>query len=845
VREPREAVSHVLEVNKGEIWARFTAAGQRFAVVFDRASREITGTTTEFDLVCGERALAFLPENYTQGSGAPTAVLRVFRGSLFVRSGDKNEKVVRGQWAVCDATGGLVIGPQQGESFQLLRIDQAERFKDQLHWLNTEEFPLRAEHNVLELERQLRELAQALLAYREKHVIRSAPAEIADFEKQVKADIEAARARIAAGNPRPESELPPYGPLRMTDEQLVAGESYILGAIASWRTRQTDWPTLGSAAMTLLSRVQSLNDQMSEIDKQRTQALLRMQDMERLKEAIKTQNEEIETLKKSPSFDPEGKIRAALDKQITDLKDITKKATEAKNKIELLRLKLAKLDDEIDKLKRARVPLQERLDKAKKSMEDIKAKQKANPYTEAKLADLREKFTAAELADGKADIALAGARDDAAYSTSTREKGEKAQAAAAKAVEEQKAVRATANDDLLDAVVKRDAARKALEDAEAEVTRLQGELNKLPEGERENSEVKKQLDAATKTRDEKKTLQESSVKSAEDAQKALDAESAKLLSLEKLMDGETVALNTAKAKETKAKEVVPVREAEAKAAEAALNSAKAEVDKMELAQKEWDQLQQDYGAASVEYEKALWDVEDNDLAQKKLNDDAQPDRDNLAAQLKIVETAEKAGAEIDKLKLERDKSQAIEDDIKRRSGARDSLQKDSDAIANSQLVKDLPKLDADFKALSIEHGALDYTRARGLDEERQLMLKQKQAIALYNTAAEESGKRAVAQLEGFCAPYKGFELGDTDAASQANRARILDVLWRLFYSADAADADGNGASCYYVIARSGAPSDALRALDERWRVALTEILGKARFEQAATLKAQDLSAQKK
>ena len=210
-----------------------------------------------------------------------------------------------------------------------------------------------------------------------------------------------------------------------------------------------------------------------------------------------------------------------------------------------------------------------------------------------------------------------------------------------------------------------------------------------------------------------------------------------------------------------------------------------------------------------------------------------------------METAEKAGAEIDKLKLERDKSQAIEDDIKRRTTARDSLQKDCDAIANSQLVKDLPKLDADFKALSVEHGALDYTRARGLDEERQLMLKQKQAIELYNAAAAESSKRAITLLEGFCAPYKGFELGDTDAASQTNFARIMDVLWRLYYSAEGADADGGGSSCYYVIARSGAPTDALRALDERWRVALTEIMGKPRFEQASALKAQDLSAQKK
>jgi len=842
LREPRENVRQVLEVSKGEIWGRFTAAGQRFAVVFDRGLREISGTTTEFDLVCGERALALLPENYTVAQGTPTAVLRVFRGALFVSSGDKTEKLVRGQWAVCDSQGGMQSGPQSGESFQLLRIDSSERFKDQLHWLNTEEYPLRAEHNVLELERQLRDLAQTLLAYRETNVLRNAGAEIAEFEKQVKSDIAAAKERIVQGKPRPESELPAWGPLRMTDEQLVAGETYILSAIAGWRQRAADWATLGQAASTLLSRVQSLNDQMAKIDELRTQALLRIQEMEKLKESIKLQEAEIEALKKDEKFDPTGEKRTKLDADIKAWRDIAKKATEAKNKIELLRLKLAKLDDELDNLKRARVPLQERLDKAKKSIDDIKARQKANPYTEEKLADLKAAQTKAEEADARADIALAGARDDAAKASKAREDADKGVILVEKTVAENKELQRKANDALLDSVVKRDAAQKALEDAQAEVKRLEEELAKLPENEREGSETKKQLDAAILTRNEKQTAQEAALKTASDAQKALDAANTELEAAQKAQAAaKTLATETATS-EKKAKEAVTSREAETNAAEAALKAAKSAVSVMETAKTEWFQLQKDHGAATVEYEKALWDVEDNDLAQKQKNDDAQPDRDTLAAQLVIVEEGEKATAEIDKLKVERDRSQAIDDDLKRRLAARDSLQRDHDAIANSERVKELPKLDADFKALSIEHGALDYTRARGLEEERQLMLKQKQALSLYNAAAEESGKRAVTLLSGFCAPYRGFELGDTEAASQANFALVMETLWRIYYSADGAEADGKGASCYYVVARSGAPTESLRALDERWRAALAAVLGKARFEQAAALKAQDLAA---
>lgn len=841
VREPRETVRQVLEVGKGEIWARYTAAGQRFAVVFDRGSREISGTTTEFDLVCGERALVLLPENFAAAQSTPTAVLRVFRGSVLLRSGERSEKVVRGQWAVCDAQGGIHVGPEQGENYQLLRIDSRERFKDQLHWLNVDEFPLRAEHNVLELERQLRELARALLEYREKFVLRRSAAEIAQFEEQIRSDINAAKERLRQGKPRPESELPAMGPLRMTDERLVAGEAYILGAIAAWRQRGDDWATLGQAASSLLARVQSLNDQMSKVDELRTQALLRLQEMEVLKQSIELQDSGIADLKKLPHYDPDGTRRAALDTEIARWRELARKAADAKARVELIRLRLSKIDDALDKLRRERVPLQARLDKAKASMDDLKAKIAANPYTPEKLADLKEAKRKAEEADAKADLALASARETAASAKDEREKREKELADALKTAAQAKDAQGAANDRLLEAVVKRDAARKELDDAKAEVARLEEELAKLPEGEREGSELKQQLNAAIKTRDEKQSVCDGAVAEAESARKDLDkAEVASKAARDKAT-ALAVAVKEASTKEEAAKGDLEKCEQQAKESENALKAAIDALAAMETAKANWEQLQKDYGAAVVEYEKALWELEDNDLAQKKLNDDAQPDRDELAAQLAVIEDANKANAEIDKLKVERDRSQAIDDDIKRRQGARDSLQKDYDALANSERVKELPKLDAEFTALSIEHGALDYTRARGLEEERQLGLKQKQALALYGEAAANSATRAVALLEGFCAPYRGFELGDTEAAAAQNRIAILNALWRLYYSADGAEGDAGGASCYYVVARAGAQTEALRALDERWRAALSAIIGKARYEQAAKLKVQDLA----
>ncbi|KAA0212362.1 hypothetical protein EDM80_09795 [bacterium] len=843
VREPREKVRQVLELGKGEVWARFSSADGRFALIFDRGAREVAGATAEFDLATGERALLLLPENYQAPSARPVAVLRVFRGSVMAYSGERADRLVRGQWAVFEAGGNVSTGPQLGENFQLLRIDSNERFKDQLHWLNTSEFPLRAEHNVIELERRLREAAAALLEYRTRHVLRDADREIEAFEKQLTAEIQAAKARLAAGSARDPAELPPSGPLRMTDEQLAAGEEFILGAIANWRRRPNTYPSLGAAGMTLLARVQSLQEQMAELDARRAQAIVRMQEIEKLEAAMAAQDEAIKKLMESASYDPQGEKRAELTRLIEALRDTIRKATSARAEADLIRVRLGQLEDQSDELKRKRVPMQERLDRAVKLQSDIKARQKASVYTAEKLADCKAAYEAAQAEEPKADIALAGAREDEAAARKARESAQVACTSAQESLDAGRADHDQAGDSLLEAVLKRDAARRTLESAQAEVNRLQAELDKLPEGEREGSELKKQLDAAKADAAAKQGAVDEAVKAAEAAQKKVEAAAAALPGLEAALKQALESLAKAESAEQSAREAVAKAEARVTKAADTLAKTQAELAAMETAKAEWEALQKQYGEATVEYEKALWDVEDNDLAQLELGRRIEPLRSDLAAQQKIVEEAEAARVRSDELKVERDKSQAVDDDITRRSQARALLARERDAVASSQLVKDRAKMDAEFRQFSIEHGALDFTRARALEEDRQLSLKQKQALELYARAEAEAEKRMVSLLEGFCAPYRGFDLGDNEASAQTARAKIMEALWRLYYSAEGADSpDVTQAQCYYVLARSGAPGDALRALDERWRAALAEVLGKARFEEAGGLKPSSLAA---
>src|SRR5690606_4344367 len=116
--------------------------------------------------------------------------------------------------------------------------------------LNTESFPLRVENSVLELDRELRDIAAGLEKLRADRITRSGPAELEAFEMIMRRAIDDARARIDAGQPREA-----VAPNTLSDAALVAAEDEIIGAILHWRRQATAGvhDTIGSAAKTLAS----------------------------------------------------------------------------------------------------------------------------------------------------------------------------------------------------------------------------------------------------------------------------------------------------------------------------------------------------------------------------------------------------------------------------------------------------------------------------------------------------------------------------------------------------------------------------------------------------------------
>ncbi|MCL4730740.1 MAG: FecR domain-containing protein, partial [Planctomycetes bacterium] len=328
-------------------------------------------------------------------------VLRVFRGTLALHApGAQPEPLNRGQWALVAPGMPPLIGQRGTEDYQLLRMDASERFKDRLHWLNVESFPLRAENSLLGLDRRLRDFAAGLERLRATEVQRDGAAEIARFEEIMRGTIAAARARLEAGKGQPRDGVTG----QLSDEELVRAENEILGTISHWKRQATTgtWPTLGSAAKTLHGRIQRDRDEMAAREADMTQALLLLDRIAALDEAIAAQQAAMEKLRQSDLFDADGSRREELDAEITRHQNTVKAGNEARSRIELITLRLNELDQKLDDLRRKLPALRGDVAAAELALADIDKQLAANPYTAAALARLEK-----EAADAVADAAAA------------------------------------------------------------------------------------------------------------------------------------------------------------------------------------------------------------------------------------------------------------------------------------------------------------------------------------------------------------------------------------------------------------------------------------------------------
>ncbi|MCC6574210.1 MAG: FecR domain-containing protein [Planctomycetes bacterium] len=849
VLEPREGVRQVVALAKGEIWARFAAAGQKFAVTFGRGQYEISGTTAEFDLVTGDRALAMLPLNLAGGAdAAPLAVLRVFRGSVNARQGySQGQAVNRDQWMVFYGKASPVVGEQGNENFKLLRLDQTERFKDDLHWLTTEIYPLRAENSTLELERRLHKLAQALLEYRERYVVRIGRDEIYAFEREFEAELSKnvpeAQKRIDENKTLPDDQLPPKGPLRISDHDLVASAPLMREIVARWVSRADSFATLGSAAKTLLGRAQILETEVNLREQELTKAIALKNDLDKLIKRIGEDNAEIEKLKADPYFDLDGSKRKALDLLLEDQRKIEKAAGEARSKLELVRFKLNGFESKIDDGKRARVPLAAAVTDKQKTVDEISARQKANPYTAEKLAQAKElvegliialeKKVIPALETAEAQLKLAKAR-----LTEAKKKAEGAKAEFDQLEKQDQDLRVAAADRKSEA----EQADAELKKAEKTVEEIQKKIDALPEKDRAKSPLQEDLKKA-------KVVEEKARGAKNKADESLNLAELSLTNAEKAL-GEAWQ----KQKDCNAEVVTTegkVAEWEAKVSEGKqeLASQKASVADAEAAQKaqedakaELEVLAVQWGEAADVLSKAQFALEDQDIALKKLEDDATPLRDELAGLLAAVDAGDKAKDEIKRLDTEKQKSVALDQEIAKRGAARDLIQASVDEMKTRPLIVNYGKLQADFEKVHAEHAGIEYLRARALDEDNREHQEQLAALDRYNEAAVKAQVQAVALLDGFCAPYRGFNLAASEADALVAKSKLMEALWNLYYSGEPVILpDGRVQQCYYVVAEAGSNADALRDLDQRWAVALATVLDRERYEAAGKLSAADLA----
>ena len=799
------------------------------AVAASMATDEVVQISVRRD---NER-LAF---SITRTSKLPWAVVRVFHGAVVAGRPDTDRPLVNaGQWAVFFADEPPVIGLRGMEDFRVLRIDSNERFKENLHWLNAEHFPLRAEHSVLHIERELHALAENLERMREDKIQRNGEREIVEFENIMRAAIADAKARKARGEGREKSP----GSESLSDDALIAAEDEILSIILNWKRRSTSgiYPTLGSAAKTLSSSILRNEAELEDRGSELTESILRQEEIEKLNGAIKLKDDEITELKESEFFDGAGEKRAELDTQITALDKDVREGASAGGRKDLILVKLNDLDAKIDAQRRKLAGLKQAVTDAQALLDETKALLDANIYTPEKLRAAETAVAQAEDALELSKIRVAEANEDIQAKELALQSAKDVLADAQKIVDTKQEERDTANDALTDAISARAIAQGEVDDAQAEVDRIQGELDALPEGDPARAEKQSELDAALATLEDKQGALDAAVEVADQANTALK-------------EAET-ALATAETNAGAKRKVQTDAEAALKTSNEALADAESAQDLSEQALDEANatlKAQQDAKTAralletrETEQTEALALAQENlDTVNTKiaeLEEQAQPERDKLATEMDLINKGEEAAGKIKELRTERDRYQAVSDEIELRNTDRATLVEQRDALANSDLVKNYDTLQEEYKALSARIDAFKFVRARGLLEDSSFAYAQDAAQDAFKEAAENAELRAVEVLSKYCPGYDHDDYGELISGDSGGdlRQAVLTSMWKLYYDAGLHGSDEGDKVCYYVAVQSGADAKTMGALDNRWRAYLTATFGSKKFETISKL----------
>ncbi|MCB9932429.1 MAG: hypothetical protein H6841_03315 [Planctomycetes bacterium] len=759
------------------------------------------------------------------------AVLRVFHGSVNLgRPGAERILVNRGQWALLYDSQSPLVGLRGMEDYRVLRIGADERFKERLHWLNTESYPLRAENNLLVIDRDLRALAEGLEAMRALEIERDGPREITAFENTMRAAIQDAKQRIARGEPRMKGE----GAASLSDDMLVKSEDDILGIIAHWRRQSATgvYPTLGNAAKTLSSPISRFRDDLEDRGQEITRSILLQDRIKELDEAIARQDAAISELKQSEFFDMDGARRKAIDDAIAGLEREVRAGADANSRIDLLKLKLNELDTKIDAERRKLAGLRKAVTDAEAALAQVDKQLAANVYTPEKLAAAElQQVTASAMLD-EANARLASLKEEAAQRALELEAAEKAHAEAKKPIADLQAALDQADDALTDAITARLTSQAEDEKADAEVDRIKAELDAMAQDDPNRAAKQTELDAAEKAASETQKKLDRSISAASEARNAQEAAARALQEAKDVLVSKASAAEEARKTKSAAEKSRDEQDGKVKAAEKALKDADAAL-----------KLQQDARTARAlletrrtEVEAELTSARDNlqsvETKAATLDAEAQPKRDDLVKELAIVELAGKARTEIDARRIERGRYQAISDEIDLRTKDRGILAEERGQLAGSNLVLNFQQLSDEYDALSRRIDAYAFAHARALLEDASFSHEQKAAQDRFREAAEVAGRQAGAILDKFCPAYTGNAYAPFTGERGAKlRTAVLGALWKLYYDAGlerTSDSDEN--LCYYVAVRSGAGNDALARLDTAWQAYLSAALGKQNFE---------------
>ncbi|MBK8206401.1 MAG: hypothetical protein IPK87_06325 [Planctomycetes bacterium] len=765
----------------------------------------------------------------------PSAVVRVFQGAVIL-SGDEDQAAVnRGQWALMFDDAPPIVG-REYENFRDLRIGANLRFKESLHWLNTESYPLRAEESLLAVDRRLRVLAQGLENLRGEEVRRRAHPEIIEFERQLQETFDAARARVDRGQGNPRGE----GAAALSDSELLQAEVEIMGVVAHWRRQSGTgiYGTLGEAAKTLHSDISRGNDELGARDKQLGEAAALRKRLNETIDAIALQDAEIAKLVASEFHDADGSKRAALSKQVADLNASVRAGQQASGRLDLLKLKLNELDAKIDDQRRLLPDLTRSVEDAEAALADIEKKLAASVYTPAKLE-------AATTAKAAADKALAEAQTTLAELDAIKESTaaalKEAEAAVLKADEARRPLqdaKDAASDELVDALAARKAAQDEQTARQTEVDQAQAALDALPENDPARPAAEKKLQEAQAALNAATTALDQAKATAQAAEKALSAADAKLAAAAKAATDAASARDAAKTAADDAAAGAIRQSAATESAKAAAERANAQLEQQEDAKAEramLDTRRIEAEATRTAAREALKQVQDRLAA---LEADAAPRREEFKKEVAIVEAGDAAKEALVEVKRERERYQAVTDEIELRGKDRKALDEERDRLANADAVKFYDRLIEEYAQLQARVRAHEYLRARALLEDGNFAHRQQLALDRFREAADKAREEAVALLAGYCPEYDAKEY---DAAKMAElRPAVLSALWSLYYDAAIERSDAGGSVCYYVIIQSGAQATALGELEDRWRAYLTSALGKGMYETVSALTAEQL-----